>query len=126
VGFNQSWAPNAAALILGLAHKTFSKNGNPNTYAMYDLGAATAFLVLQATELGLHTHQMGGYNQAAAREALAIPEEYALGAVIALGYRGEPGALANEQLLTRELAPRERKPLSEIVFSAWGEPAELG
>jgi hypothetical protein len=46
--------------------------------------------------------------------------------VIALGYQGEPGALANEELIARETAPRERKPLNELVFSAWDQPANLG
>jgi nitroreductase len=124
-GFNQAWAPQAAVLILGLARTKFLRNDRPNSYALYDLGAAVASLCLQATALGLHTHQMGGYDQAAARHALEIPEEYALGSVIALGYKGEPAQLANEELLKREVAPRERKPLTELVFSSWGAPADL-
>jgi hypothetical protein len=55
---------------------------------------------------------MAGFDVAAARQALAIPENYAIGAVIALGYQGEPAALANEQMLAQEIAPRQRKPLA--------------
>jgi hypothetical protein len=29
-------------------------------------------------------------------------------------------------MISMEIAPRERKPLGEFVFSAWGEPAKLG
>jgi len=126
MGFNKAWAGKAPVLILGLARKTFSRNGNPNTYALYDLGAAAAYLVLQAAALGLTTHQMGGFDHDGARTALGIPEEYAPGSLIALGYQDEPTALGNEALIARETAPRERKPLSELVFSAWGEPAKLG
>jgi hypothetical protein len=50
---------------------------------------------------------------------------YALGAVIALGYQGEPSALAHVELIELETTPRTRKPLSEFVLSAWGEPAKL-
>src|ERR1019366_542339 len=71
----------------------------------------------QASGRGLVTHQMAGYDHAAARQLLEIPEGYALGSVIALGYQGEPAALPNDQLMAREIAPRERKPLSEMVFS---------
>jgi len=46
--------------------------------------------------------------------------------VIALGYQGEPSALGQEQLIAQEVATRTRKPLSEFVLSAWGEPANLG
>lgn len=124
-GFNQQWAPAAPVLILGVANTKFAHNGKPNTYALYDLGAASSYLTLEAAALGMVTHQMGGFDHEAARQALEIPESYALGSVIALGYQGEPGALANEQLIAREIAPRERKPLKELVFSAWGEAAEL-
>jgi nitroreductase len=126
VGFNKAWAGAAAVLILGVANTVFTRNGTPNAYALYDLGAASSYLTLQAAALGLTTHQMAGFDHDAARQVLEIPESYALGSVIALGYQGEPAALANEQLIARETAPRDRKPLTEIVFSAWEEPARLG
>ena len=124
-GFNKQWAPKAPVLILGTASARNSGNGSPNAYALYDLGAASSYLTLQAAALGLATHQMAGFDHDAARLALEIPESYDLGTVIALGYQDEPSALANEQLIARETAPRERKPLNELVFSAWGEPAKL-
>jgi nitroreductase len=126
IGFNQGWAGTAPVLILGAASTKFSHNGAPNGYGLYDLGAASSYLTLQAAALGLTTHQMAGYDQAAARAALGIPDDFALGAVIALGYQGEPGALGNEQMIAMEVAPRVRKPLSDFVLSAWGEPARLG
>jgi nitroreductase len=126
IPFNQGWAASAPALILGVAKTKFSHNDAPNRNALYDLGAASSYLTLQASVLGLATHQMAGFDEAAARQALEIPEDFALGAVIALGYQGEPAALANEQILAQEVAPRQRKPLKDLVFSSWGVPAELG
>jgi nitroreductase len=126
IGFNQSWAASAPVLILGVASSKFSHNGTDNRHALYDLGAASSYLTLQAAALGLTSHQMAGYDQAAARQAFGIPEDYLLGAVIALGYQGEPSALGQEQLIAQEVATRTRKPLSEFVLSAWGEPANLG
>jgi nitroreductase len=123
---NQQWALKAPVLILGTARKHFSHNSTPNHFAVFDLGAASAFITLQAATLGLATHQMAGYDQDAARKALQIPDDFHLGSVMALGYQGEPSALTNEQMLTQETSPRTRKPLSEIVLSAWGEPAKLG
>ena len=124
--FNQQWARTAPVLILGAARTKFSHNGAPNRVALYDLGAAGATLCYQATALGLHTHQMAGFDVEIARKALAIPEDFVLGAVIALGYQGEPSALTNAQMLAQETAPRQRKALDEIVLSAWDEPAMLG
>jgi nitroreductase len=125
VPFNQSWAKSAPVLILGVTKTKFSHNGTPNPVALYDLGAAASYLTLQAAALGLATHQMAGFNADTARKSFEIPDEYHIGAVIALGYQGEPAALANPQLVDREVAPRERKPLSEFVFSSWDTPANL-
>jgi nitroreductase len=125
IGFNQSWAAVAPVLILGAASTTFSHNGSPNTYALYDLGAAAGALTLQAAALGLRTHSMAGFDHDAARQIFQIPDDYLLGAVIALGYQGEPVALSQPQLIEMEIAPRTRKPLNEFVLSAWGTPAEL-
>jgi nitroreductase len=126
VGFNKDWAGAAPMLILGTASTTFKHNGSANAYALYDLGAAGAALSLQASALGLRTHSMAGFDHAAARQIFQIPDDYLLGAVIALGYQGEPSALVNEKLVVQEIAPRTRKPLSEFVFTEWGTPADLG
>jgi nitroreductase len=125
VEFNQSWASNAPVLILTLAHTQFEKDGRPNRHAMYDLGQAAAHLVLQATALGLSTHQMAGFNADAARERFAVPPGWEPGSVIALGYPGDANSLP-EKLKEREIAQRQRKPLEKFVFSgAFGHPSPL-
>jgi nitroreductase len=124
--FNQMWAAKAPVLILGVAKTKFSHNESPNRVALYDLGAAASYLTLQAAALGLSTHQMGGFDPDAARKAFAVPEEYIFGAVIALGYQGEPASLPNEQFRTQEVAPRSRKSFKDFVFSAWNTPADIG
>lgn len=123
MGFNKAWAPKAPVLVLGIAQKTFTSNGHPNGYALYDLGAATAMLVLQATELGLASHQMGGFVREDVRKSLEIPDEYEFGSLMAIGYQDDPASLGDEQMIAREVAPRTRKPLNELVFTAWGAPA---
>lgn len=126
IGFNQTWAPKAPVLILGVAKAQFTHNDSANAYALYDLGAATAALVTQAAALGLTAHQMAGFDHDAARKALGIPEGFALGAITALGYPGQAATLGNDKLIAMETSPRSRKTLNEIVLSAWGESAKLG
>lgn len=121
--FNQAWAGSAPVLILDVTRTRFSHNESPNAVALYDLGAAAATLCYQAMHLGIFTHQMGGYDRDVARQLLAIPEEFLPGAVIAMGYLGDPAALLQESMRAQELEPRTRKPLSEIVLSSWGVPA---
>jgi nitroreductase len=124
--FNQVWALTAPVLILGTAKKRFSHNDAANGYAVFDLGAASGFITLQAAALGIASHQMAGFDQGIARRALAIPDDFDLGSVMALGYQGEPSSLPNPQMQSQETTARTRKPLSEIVLSAWGDPANLG
>jgi nitroreductase len=123
---NQLWAQTAAVLILGIAKTRFSHNDSPNNYAVHDLGAADAFITLQAAALGLHTHQMAGFDWVKAREAFQIPEIYAMGSVMALGYQADPSALPHEHYQSQEQMPRSRKPVSEFVLTAWDHPADLG
>jgi nitroreductase len=122
---NQKWAQKAPVLILGAAATKFARNGAENRVALYDLGAAASYLTLQAAALGLAAHQMGGFDREVARKGLGIPEDFTLGAVIALGYQGEPAKLGDERLIGMETSARTRKPLSDIVFGAWGEAADL-
>lgn len=125
VPFNQDWAKHAPVLILGVARTRFSHNNSPNNYAAHDLGAAMGLMALQATTLGLAAHQMAGFDWAKAREAIEIPDTYTMGSVMALGYQGELADLP-EKFQAQEQSPRSRKPLNELVFSAWDQPADLG
>jgi nitroreductase len=124
VDANQSWAKAAPVLVLSVASASFARNGQPNYYALHDLGAASATLSLEATALGMHTHGMGGFDKDKAREVFAIPADHLIGAVWAIGYLGDPETL-EERVKAMELAPRTRRPLSEIVFAEWGKPAAL-
>jgi nitroreductase len=124
VEFNQGWAKSAPVLILSAASKHFLHNKAPNQYAIHDTGAATAYLVLQATVLGLHAHSMAGFDHDKARAAFGIPDDYLIGAVTALGHLGDVTALP-EGLQEQETSPRQRRPLNETVFVEWGKPAKL-
>lgn len=121
---NQEWAKRAPILILGVARTRFSHNDTPNNYAAHDLGAAMGFMALQASALGLAAHQMAGFDWVKAREAFAIPENYAMGSVMALGYQGELADLP-QRFQAQEQSPRSRKPLNEFVLSQWDKPADL-
>lgn len=121
---NAAWAKRAYVLMLSIAKKT-TQGGKPNRYAMHDLGMAVENLVTQATALGLVVHQMGGIYPEQARQIFRIPEDYEVGAAIAVGYPADPSVLTPE-MRERELALRSRKPLEEIVFSGeWGRPSPL-
>jgi nitroreductase len=104
---NRIWAQEAPLLILSMSRKTHLRNGAINGSARYDVGAANAFLSMQATHLGLNVHQMGGYDRNKAIETLNIPETHEPIVIMAIGYPGDAENLP-EHLKQREVAPRER------------------
>ena len=125
VSGNQVWAKRAPVLIIMAAKKTFTRNGAVNQYALHDAGQALAHLMLQATALGLHAHAMAGFDHDRARNEIGIPQDYDIGAAVAIGYLGDLDQLP-EDVRKKELAKRERKPLNEIAFgSHWDEPLAL-
>ncbi|MBV8072450.1 MAG: nitroreductase family protein [Acidobacteriaceae bacterium] len=125
VPFNQGWAKTAPVLIITLAKKTFSNTGKPNFHALHDAGSALALLAVQATAMGLHIHGMAGFDRDRAHKELDVPDDYEVVTAVALGYLGSPESLPAD-LRERELAARQRKPLTELVFEGrWNHPLPL-
>lgn len=118
---NRRWAKTAPVLIAAIARRAFS-DGRDNPHALHDLGAATAQIAAEATARDLVLHVMAGFDATRTREALRVPDAFAPVTVIALGHRGDVGALPDD-LRAREEAPRQRKAQVEVVFAAsFGEP----
>jgi nitroreductase len=115
MGFNQVWAGSAAVLIVNLA-EVAGADGTPLRWAQYDLGQAVANLTVQAHHDGLHVHQMGGIEVDGLRAAFSIDAGLEPISVTALGYLGDPEALESDVLREREVAPRVRRPLDELVL----------
>lgn len=109
---NRVWSDRAPALVL-LVSYTLNANGEPGGSHAFDAGAAWGTIASQAALLGLNTRAIGGFDHELAREALHIPEEYDLHAVITLGYRGDKSVLP-ETLQEREV-PTDRRSLNELV-----------
>ncbi|MRG59133.1 nitroreductase [Agromyces sp. CFH 90414] len=114
MGFNQAWADSAAVLVANVA-ETVDPEGKPRPWARYDLGQAVAHLSVQAQHEGLHTHQMGGFEGDRLRAAFDLDERLEVVSVTAIGVLGDVDALP-EALREREVAPRQRKPLDELVI----------
>ena len=122
---NQAWAKAAPVLVLGIVHLQFAKNNQDNRAAVHDLGLAAGNLVAEATARGLSVHQMIGILPDKAREIYQIPEHFEAWTAMAIGYKADPAKLP-DTLKERDLAPRQRKPLSEFVFTGhWGKPSPL-
>jgi len=119
---NQAWVKDAPVLLLVCADTLFNHNQKPNRWAQYDTGAAAENMCLQASSVGLMAHQMGGFDADKARVTCAIPEQYIPMAMMSIGYPADIATLEGD-VLTRETAPRTRRPINELFFAnSWGKP----
>ena len=116
MGFNQAWADSAAALVVNIA-EVADESGAARPWAKYDLGQAVAHMSVQAQHDGLHTHQMGGFDAARLASEFGLAEGLEVVSITAVGKVGDASALP-EPLREREVAPRSRKPLDELVIAA--------
>jgi len=111
---NKLWNDNASVLILSLAQKQFSNNSNDNRHAWHDVGAANTLLLLQAADLNIFGHQLGGFDREKTIETFNLPENLEPVCFISLGYLGDVERL-KEPFKTREFVKRTRKNISEFV-----------
>jgi nitroreductase len=116
-GFNTQWAPKSSALVL-VNSLTLGEDGTENQTAMYDTGLAVSLMTVEANHRGYDVHQMSGFNHAAAKSNFPLGAGIEPVTCIAIGKRTSPDTLSDE-IKTRELAPRTRKALNEIVNITW-------
>lgn len=118
---NKLWARNAPVLILAVAMENFNHNGQPNRWAMYDTGAASVSLCLQAAAMALCAHQMGGFDAEKAREVFQLPDDCRPMAMIAVGYQADVNVF-DDDFKEAELAARSRAALGDRFYAGqWGK-----
>ena len=117
-GFNQAWAPDASALIVLAVQKTLP-DGKEITGRKYDAGLAASLMVVQAQELGLHTHHIGGIVREEIESLLKLDDNHEVLVVIAVG-KVAPAEQLEGPAYEREIAPRVRLSLDEIML--YGKP----
>jgi nitroreductase len=111
---NQEWAKNAAVLVVVVSRDSFTQNNKPARTHSFDTGAATENLALQGYADGLVVHGMEGFDYAAAKKTLKIPDGYTVEAMFAIGKPGKKETLSPE-LQKREI-PSDRNSIQSFVF----------
>lgn len=111
--FNQSWCKNGGALVCVVAAKNFIKTGKPSRTHLLDTGAAWENMAIQATEMGLVSHGMEGFDYEKARIALKVPDTHEVVMIFVLG-KPAPASTLPPEMAEREV-PSDRVPLDQIV-----------
>ncbi len=125
---NRAWVPRAPVVVV-TAHRSARAPGeekDPPPHAAYDLGQAVAHLTLQATALGLATHQFAGFDRERFAQLAGVPAWYRVMTGVAIGRHGDPAA-ADPEVARRETRERRRRDLAQLVHvGAWGRPWPAG
>ncbi len=113
--WNQGWCKNAPVLAIVCHDTIFDNNGKSNKWGAYDTGAATISAVYKAMQLGIFSHQMGGFDLDKTIEVFEIPDRYKPISVLAMGYKDTATKL-DEKYKQSEISESERKYPESMIF----------
>jgi len=111
VPFNQSWS-SRASLFIAVGGTPTQADGKEIPTFMYDCGLSVSQLTIEAHHRGYVVHQMAGFDH----EKAAPLFEGAVPIVIMAIGKQAPAEQLEGPAYDREVAPRSRKELSEIVL----------
>lgn len=111
---NKAWCKNAAALVIIVSHNTFEYNNQAHITHSFSAGSAFQNLALEGSLRNLVIHGMAGFDYDKAKETLAVPDDYTVDAMFAIGKRGKTEDLPEE--MQKMEVPSDRKKLKEIVM----------
>ena len=115
-GNNPGWAKEAQVLILSVLKKNYDYKNRPNGKALHDIGAANISIAIQASEMGLQAHQMGGFDKEKAAEYLKLDSDnFEPVTIFAVGFPDEERP-QTEELTRRKIESQSRKELKDFVF----------
>ncbi len=86
-------------------------------YHLFDVGMATATMILRATELGLVAHPIAGFSPKKVREILGVPDDYQVITLVNVGRKadGIHPYLSEDQARAEKRRP-ERLPLERYAY----------
>ncbi len=107
------WIKQAPIIVVACANPKDSGSRNGMDYYLVDVGISMQQLVLAATNLGLGTCWIGGFDESKIKQTLQVPDNIKVVALTPIGY---PAGTSIKSKLVRSAAGSDkRKPLEEIV-----------
>ncbi len=112
--WNAAWAPKASAIIV-ISGVVKNAAGEPNAWSTFDSGIASAHMLVQIHELGLHGHVVAGIEFEELAKSLGHGDHLKGLVGIVVG-KAAPADKLEGPLFEREVATRVRLGLDEIVI----------
>ena len=119
-GENNLMVREADAIIVVCARPMDDVIVDAKEYYLFDCGSAVENMLLTATDLGLVTHLILRFNEAAVKEILNIPDDVHVVITTPLAY---PLEGSYDEAARDRLSQRTRKAYDEVVYyQQWVEP----
>ncbi len=110
-----AWAKEASMVVAVHTKKDFDCVLDDRIYYLFDTGMAVAFMILRATEMGLVAHPIAGYDPDKVKEALDIPKDEDLIALIIVGKHSDRiSDVLSDWQKEQELRRPDRKKFEEF------------
>lgn len=110
------WLKDAPAVVVACGDPSKSGFKNDPHYYLVDVAIAFEHFVLAATNEGLGTCWMGGFDKEIVKTLLGIPSEINVVALTPIGFPSEDDGLFSKAVKTM-VGSNKRKPIEEIVHS---------
>lgn len=113
-GSARSWAPDASALVVNLAHRFVDDSDlEYSEFADYDLGQAVAHLTIQAHTMGLACRQFRAFDRDGLHAQIGVGPGWAIVSMLAVGQAASPAPES-----------RARRPVRDLLTGWQADPTE--
>ncbi len=114
---SNEWITDASMIIAVFSRKEDDCVIRDREYHMFDVGMATAFIILRATELGLVAHPVAGFSPRKVRAILGIPKDMQVITLVNVGKHADTlhDTLTEQQKAVEKERP-ERFPFEKFAY----------
>ena len=109
---NQYWMQHASIIGATCYKTTLDYKEKPDPTAAFAAGQSVGNLLMTLTEMGIDAHQAGGFDYDGLAQHIHLPDNHAIGAMIAIGRAGK-GPETSPELVEKNDVERIRKPVSD-------------
>jgi len=111
------WAHYASMIIAVFSRKDHDCVVRGREYHLFDVGMATGFLILRATELGLVAHPIAGYDEDLVKKVLHIPTNMTVITLVIVGVHSDAisSILSDKQVEAEGKRPK-RLPMEKFAY----------
>lgn len=111
------WAHAASMIVAVFGQEDDDCVLGERIYYLFDIGLATAFMILRATELGLVAHPIAGFDEDKVKEILGIPAKMRVITLVVIGKKSAAiSPVLSDKQIAQETERPERKALEAFVF----------